>query len=118
MDLSSPTSDKLIIFLSKNFYILFSSLEFFLSESSLSKLSEFSLSKSSEQISMSSVIKHIYILLKTLGDNSFSFFYELNQSILLINKFIESLLLVLYYCENLCLFLLIQNLSIVKIQCG
>ena len=43
--------------------------------------------------------QHIYILLKTLEDNSLYLFYKLNQSILLINKYIKSLLLVFYYWE-------------------
>ena len=48
--------------------------------------------------------QHIYILLKILEHNSLYFFYELNQLILLIDKHIDSLLSVVYYCNNLCWF--------------
>ena len=44
----------------------------------------------------------IYILLKTLEGSNFYLFYKLNQSILLRDKHVESLLLVFHYCENLC----------------
>ena len=43
----------------------------------------------------------ITFLLKTLEDNSFCLFYKLNLSILLIDKYTESPLLVFYYCKNL-----------------
>ena len=42
------------------------------------------------------------ILLKAVEDISLYLFKILNQSILLIGKYIESLLLVFYYYENLC----------------
>ena len=38
-------------------------------------------------------------ILKTPEDNSFNFFYQLNQPILLLDKYIKSLLLVHYYYE-------------------
>ena len=50
--------------------------------------------------------EYIYILLKTLVDINLCLFPKKNQPILLIDKFIENLLLVLYHYENLHLFFL------------
>ena len=41
---------------------------------------------------------------KALDDNSIYLFYKLNQSRLYIDKYMESLLLVFHYCEELCRF--------------
>ena len=53
---------------------------------------------------MSSVIKydffyqgHVYVFLKTLKDNSFHLLYKLNQSISLIYKYIERILLCSFF---------------------
>ena len=48
--------------------------------------------------------QHIYILLKTLEDNSFYLYSKLNQSILLIDKYIKTPFLVFQSWENLCWF--------------
>ena len=71
---------------------------------------ELFLSESLEETSLSSIInffshffsEHIYIFLKASEGNNL--FYKLNQSILVIDKYIDILPLLFYIWENLCWF--------------
>ena len=45
--------------------------------------------------------QHIFVLLKALGDISVYLFYKLNQSVFLIDKYIDRLHLVFYYHRTL-----------------
>ena len=86
-------------FILRFYVVCFYSSEFSSSESSLSD--------SSEEISISFFLwQHIYILLKTLADDSFYMFGKQNISKLQIVKCIENLILAPYCHENLCLFFL------------
>ena len=77
---------------------------------------DFSLSESLEDISRSLVIYLITALsltmylhfLKTLENNKFHLFQKQNQSILLMDKLKENLLLVFHHHENLCDFTFIR----------